>query len=77
MIGSRCDFQPLALNVVSEPSPSRALDAEGLGVELLLELLESAKVLDNEFLERAVLKGRTGAVGRSKVLPEEGVVDVA
>lgn len=64
-----------------EPSPARALNAQSRGVELLLELVERAKLLLDRLCERGALREHAALAallwrGR-EVLPEERVVDVS
>ena len=63
-----------------EPAPAGALDGGRGGVELLLELVESAEGLKDGSLERTVLEDATVAAalrrGGREVLPEERVIDV-
>jgi len=63
-----------------EPAPAGALDGSSGGVELLLEGVEAAESVENGFFERAISKGTSVtlafACSRSKVLPEERVVNV-
>jgi len=63
--------------VESKPPPATALDGGGLGVHSLLELLHGAEVADNSVLEVALFKGTSAGGTRSKVLPEQRVVDVS
>ena len=62
------------------PAPSRALDSGSRGVELFLEVVHGAETLHDSILEGTVAEDTTATftlrVGRRKVLPEEGVVDV-
>lgn len=71
------NLQLPARRAVPEPSPSRALDGSGSGVEFLLETVEPAKVLVDGLLERSVFEGAASCAGGCEVLPEEGVVYVA
>ena len=63
-----------------EPAPAGALDGRSGGVELLLEGVEGAPLLDDGLLEGTVTEGAAVALalgrGGREVLPEERVVDV-
>ena len=64
-----------------EPAPAGTLDTSSGGVEFLLEVFEGSESLSDGLLEGTLGEGTTVALtlglGTSKVLPEEGVVDVA
>ena len=64
-----------------EPAPAGTLDTSGGGVEFLLEVVEGSESLGDGLLEGTLGEGTTVALtlglGTSKVLPEEGVVDVS
>lgn len=78
LVGSRNRLERLALGVVREPGPARALDSERNGVDLSLEAVERSERLGDGVSERAG-GGELGLGrgGRSEVLPEERMVDVA
>ena len=63
------------------PAPAAALNARSGGVEVLLEVVEGSESLGDGLLEGTLGEGTTVALtlglGTSKVLPEEGVVDVS
>jgi len=63
-----------------EPAPTGALNSSGGGIELLLEGVNRSKSLLDSFLERAILKDTAVALAfsrrRSKILPEEGMINV-
>lgn len=64
----------LGLRVVAQPRPAGALDAEGGGVDGLLETVEAAKVLLDLVVELARRRELAAlGRGRGKVLPEEGL----
>lgn len=65
------------LGVETEPAPTRALDGGNGSVEGGFEVVERAKVTFDGLLEGTILKLSTALAGRSKVLPEERVVNVA
>lgn len=64
-----------------EPSPTGTLDAGCGSIELLLQVVQGAESLDDSIAEGAGSKNATIALalalGRSKVGPEERVVDMA
>ena len=64
-----------------EPAPAGTLDTGSGGVEFLLEVVEGSESLGDGLLEGTLGEGTTVALifglGTSKVLPEEGVVDVS
>lgn len=67
--------------ITYEPSPSTSLDAGSSSVELLLQVVQATKRLDNGVVERA--RGKYSTVTlllgrrRGKVLPEKRVVNVS
>lgn len=77
LVGSSDNLELLGGLVIAKPAPARALDGSSLGIHLLLEVLEAAKVS----LDLVVEDTRGGNLdlsraGGSKVLPEERVVNV-
>ena len=70
------DFKLLGLGVVSEPAPSRALDAEGLSGEVRLEGIEGPEVGVDGIRQLARLEGTATRLVGGEVGPEEGVVDM-
>jgi len=80
LVRRRDYLEALRCRVQAEPAPPRALDAEGRGIELLLEGIEATKVAVDGLLEGPILEDAAVAAlggGRREVLPEERVVDVA
>jgi hypothetical protein len=71
------DLKLLGEGAVTEPSPTGTLNSSGSLVKVLLELVHAAEILLDGALEGAVLQLSTARAGRSEVLPEQGVVDVA
>lgn len=72
LVGSSDNLELLGGLVIAKPAPARALDGSSLGIHLLLEVLEAAKVS----LDLVVEDTRGGNLdlsraGGSKVLPEE------
>ncbi|QBZ58296.1 hypothetical protein PoMZ_03242 [Pyricularia oryzae] len=65
--------------LLDQPAPAAALDAQQLGRELRLELVEAAPLLLDLRDQRGRRRGGVGvwARRRRQVLPEERVVDVA
>ena len=80
LVGGGRELQTLGSGVIPEPAPAGALDGRSGGVELLLEGIEGAPLLDDGLLEGAVAEGAAVALalrrGGREVLPEERVVDV-
>ena len=64
-----------------EPSPTSSLNSSSSSVKLLYEVLETAKGRDDSFFQGTVFQDTTSSLvdgrRRSKVLPEQGVVDVS
>lgn len=64
-----------------KPSPARALNTGGGGVELLFQVIETAESVNDRIFQRAVLESAPIALAlrcsRSQVLPEQGMVDMA
>jgi len=78
LVGTSDDLQSSRALVLGQPRPAAALNTRECGVDLLPKLVDGAKVLIDGGLEGAGRVAATGALtGRSQVLPEEGVVDVA
>ena len=62
-----------------EPAPTRTLDSDRGGIELLLEFIKGSKDLLDGILERTVVQDATVAalgVRLCQVLPEQGVANV-
>lgn len=76
LVGSGNDGQSASVLVLDEPGPAGALDTGEGSVGLLLEGLEGAKVLVDGSQKLALGLTTTALTVGSKVLPEEGVVDV-
>ena len=75
LIGHGLDVELVGGGVVTEPAPTAALDADGDGGEGGLEALEGAEVLV-DLVEEGALGGAV-VLGRTEVLPKDGVVDVS
>lgn len=63
-----------------EPAPARALNSSRSGVEFIDKNFIASKISNNGILERAIFHNTTMTLlfgGRSQVLPEQRVVDVA
>lgn len=76
LIGGRRDDQTAVGLVVSEPSPSAALDRHRAGRHGLLQALHRAVLGIDHALQVARRSLSTTFLGRSKVLPEDTVVQV-
>jgi hypothetical protein len=76
LVRSSNDGQSASVLVLDEPGPAGALDAGEGSIGLLLESLEGAKVLVDGSQKLALGLTTTALAVGSKVLPEEGVVDV-
>lgn len=67
--------------ITYEPAPAGTLNAEGSGVEFLLERLERAEIAVDGVFERAGVEVAAHAFASGfstgEVLPEQGVVDVS
>jgi hypothetical protein len=70
------DLDGTSLCVLNQPRPAGTLDACKCGVELLLELIETAVGVVDGSCERSGWRLTTALGGRCQVLPEESVVDV-
>ena len=67
----------LCVWVVTQPSPSRALNGSSLSGHLLLEVLKRSVLLGDERLQLSIWKLASAFFCWSQVEPPEGVVDVA
>ena len=76
LVGSGDDGQSASVLILDEPGPARALDSSKGSVGLLLEGVERAKVFVDGSHELTLGLTTTALAVGSKVLPEEGVVDV-
>jgi len=76
LVGCGDNLEFLGGLAVPEPAPATALDSSGNGVHLLLERFDAAEVSDQSLLQGAVWELPAMLVGRRKILPKEGMIDV-
>merc|ERR1719422_1463919 len=74
LVGTRGDLQLPGGLIVPQPAPSGALNCNSAGRQLLLHGGNTSKVADNCSLKISL---RLSRASRAKVLPEDGVVEVA
>ena len=72
----KCVFCALLFDTY-EPTPSRSLNSSGRRVEFLLEILKASKWLQNGSFKRSFGQFTSSSVGRCKVPPEQGVINMS
>lgn len=81
LVRSSRQFQAVGGGVESKPAPARSLNSKRRLIELLLQIVEAAKIAFDGLLERSILQDPACSFlyfsRRSKVLPEQRVVDMS
>jgi len=77
LVGIRLDANLPCLCILHKPRPSTPLNTGQGRVHLLLELVHTAIALVDRLSKRTLWWGTTALRAGCKVLPEQGVVDVA